>query len=185
MTNFWENIFSKGPEGAAKMDFDQGVNLAIAASATSSLEHYIWATLPSANKSTGGELHVFHTDKKAEVDVYIREKLPDLAKKTTYLWHGFYATNIFCLPNLQPTILVSRSQPLWLFLEDYRYDSNLESLGNLRTARHRATMCRYHVVAGYGRSQPEHWLGSEGNPIPASSYTRPLHRRQDRHFTIR
>ena len=66
MTNFWEHIFVHGAEAAAQTDFKQGVNLATAASAISSLEHYIWATLPSAKKSSGGKLSI-RARKQAEI----------------------------------------------------------------------------------------------------------------------
>jgi len=107
LTNFWEHIFPLGFAEAANTDYRQGVNLAQAAAQTKTLEHYVWATLPSAGKMSGGKAEVPHTDSKAEVDVYIREKLPELAKKTTYLWHGFYITNLAYLPMLRPTLLAT------------------------------------------------------------------------------
>jgi len=114
LTNFWEHIFPRGAEEASMIDYKQGVNLANAASATASLEHYIWATLPSGTKGSGGKCPIPHTDKKAEVDVYIRDKFPELAKKTTFLWHGFYITNIAYLPMLQPTLLATSGKHIIL-----------------------------------------------------------------------
>ena len=43
-----------------------------------------------------------HFDYKAAVDDYIREKLPNLAAKTTYLYFGFYAQNWGTFPMAKP-----------------------------------------------------------------------------------
>lgn len=107
MTQFWEYILQHGAEKAGETEYDQGVKLANAASRTPSLEHYIFATLPSASKATNGKIHVPHMDYKANVDVYIKEKLPELAKKTTFVWHGMYASNLAFFPNMKPTFFVS------------------------------------------------------------------------------
>lgn len=115
LTNFWEYIFTGGFNVASEKDYSQGLNLAHAAAATPTLEHYIWATLPSAKVQTGGKFLVPHVDKKAEVDEYIKNSLPALAKKTTFLWHGFYASNLLYFPNLKPTFFVRSSLSLSSF----------------------------------------------------------------------
>jgi hypothetical protein len=48
-----------------------------------------------------------HLDYKASVDDKMRSELPELAKKTTYLWFGYYgAQNMAFFPNLKPFELV-------------------------------------------------------------------------------
>jgi hypothetical protein len=42
-------------------------------------------------------------DGNARVGKDIREKLPELAKQTTYLWNGFYVMNFISFPLLKPT----------------------------------------------------------------------------------
>lgn len=107
MGQFWEYIVQDGVEKAGEIEYNQGVKMANAASKTASLEHYIFATLPSASKATNGKIHVPHMDYKANVDVYIKGKLPELAKKTTFVWHGMYASNSAFFPCMKPTFLVS------------------------------------------------------------------------------
>jgi hypothetical protein len=58
VANFWKYLFAAGLEEALKIDYQQGINLAIAASKAASLEHYIWVTLPSA-KTGSGRKHLF------------------------------------------------------------------------------------------------------------------------------
>lgn len=104
VTNFWEFVFTgKTPEEAGKAEGIQGMNLARAAARTPTLEHYLWSTLPSADGPTNGTIHVPHLDYKAAVDDKIRSELPELAKKTTYLWFGYYGPhNMAFFPNLKP-----------------------------------------------------------------------------------
>lgn len=66
--------------------------LARAAARTPTLEHYIWATLPHAFNLSG--TRCYHMDCKAQVDQRIREELPDLAAKTTYLYCGLYPSTL-------------------------------------------------------------------------------------------
>ena len=82
------------------------MNLARAAAATSTLEHYIWSTLPSAKTLSKGKAPCAHLDYKAEVDDRIRSDLPELAKKTTFLFFGFYPSNFVFFPSCKPFELV-------------------------------------------------------------------------------
>ena len=108
MTNFWEHLFTgKTQEEAGEIERTQAVTLARAASKISSLEHYIWSTLPSATKHSGGKLPVPHIDYKAEANEIIQRELPDLAKKTTFLIVGFYPSNLAFLPFIAPFEWVS------------------------------------------------------------------------------
>ncbi|KAK0481183.1 putative hscarg dehydrogenase [Armillaria luteobubalina] len=94
VTDFWAMLGPLGPDGAYNKEVQQGKNLADAAAATPTLEHYVWSTLPMTKNTTGGAVTVPHFDSKAHVDEYIISSLPDLAKKTTFFWAGYYATNL-------------------------------------------------------------------------------------------
>ena len=109
VTNFWEPLFTgKSQAESGRIEFEQGVNIARAAAKTSTLEHYIWSTMPNAKKLTNGKFPTPHFDFKAEVDQSIKEELPELAKKTTYLLVGFYPSNLAFLPMGKPSELVSQ-----------------------------------------------------------------------------
>lgn len=87
------------------------MNLARAAAATPTLEHYLWSTQPSAKRTLAalGESgrEAPHMDYKAVVDDRIRAELPELAAKTTYLYFGYYPQNMAFFPLLKPFELVS------------------------------------------------------------------------------
>lgn len=103
VTNFWEPLFTgSSPHECGAKEAAQAKNLARAAAKTSSLEHYLWSTLPSAKDTTDGKFPVPHLDYKADVDKWIRSDLPELHKKTTYLIMGFYPNNFANFPNLKP-----------------------------------------------------------------------------------
>lgn len=88
------------------MEVSQGINLAKAASQTSTLEHYIWSTLPDNQAISNGACSVPHFESKTRVDEFIKKDKP-LHAKTTYLWVTFYATNIM-LPMITPNLVVSK-----------------------------------------------------------------------------
>ena len=92
----------KSQAESGEIERRQATALANAASKTSGLEHYIWSTLVSATKRSNGKYPVPHMDYKAEVDEYIKQELPQLAKKTTYLQVGWYPSNIAFLPVSKP-----------------------------------------------------------------------------------
>ena len=82
----------------------QGINLAKAASATPTLKHYIWSTLPNGSKVSGGKYVVPHFEAKNKIDAYIKSD-PVLLPKTTFLWVAFFASNIF-FPMFTPNLVV-------------------------------------------------------------------------------
>lgn len=86
--------------------------LARLASQVKTLEHYIWSTLPNGERLTEGRIPVPHFDYKARVDDYIKETLPELAAKTTFLMFGFYPTNFAFFPMLKPVPVVIRPPTL-------------------------------------------------------------------------
>lgn len=106
VTQFWDYISANGAIKAGEIERRQAINLAEACAASTSLEHYIWSTLPSGAAATNGKVFVPHIEYKASVDEYIKDKLPELAKKTTFLWVGYYATNMASFPALKPHFVV-------------------------------------------------------------------------------
>lgn len=94
VTNFFENLPFLGVSKAMESETQLGINLANAAAQTSTLEHYIWSTLPDSKANTGGKVVVPYYESKNAVDRYIRSTLPDLLAKTTFVWFGWYAANM-------------------------------------------------------------------------------------------
>ncbi|KAI4600091.1 hypothetical protein KJ359_001193 [Pestalotiopsis sp. 9143b] len=107
----FEYLFSgKTQDEAGAIEEEQGMKLARAAAQTSTLETYIWSSLPSAKTITGGKLTVPHMDYKANVDVRIKADMPQLAAKTTYLLFGYYPANMAFLPMMKPLELPGSGQ---------------------------------------------------------------------------
>ncbi|KAI1868555.1 uncharacterized protein JN550_006471 [Neoarthrinium moseri] len=103
VTNWWEHLFSgKSQDEAGVLEEEQGMKIARAAARTTTLEHYIWSTCPSAKKILKGDNVAPHMDYKANVDDRIKSELPELAKKTTYLMFGYYPQNLAFFPLLKP-----------------------------------------------------------------------------------
>lgn len=89
VTDYWSLFPIHGPIKSKDVEFEQAKNLAKAASATSTLEHYIWSTLPKRNKN----YPVYHFEGKSAVDDLIRAD-PFLLPRTTFLMTCFYANNL-------------------------------------------------------------------------------------------
>ena len=106
VTDFFEPFASKGPEEAIKVESAQGINLAKAASATPTLKHYIWSTLPNGKKISGGKYIIPHFEAKNQIDDYIKSD-PVLLPKTTFIWVTFFASNLF-FPMFTPNLVVSQ-----------------------------------------------------------------------------
>ncbi len=94
VTDFFEPFAQHGAQKAIEIETEQGVNLAKAAASTSTLEHYIWSTLPNGMKISGGKFLIPHFEAKNRVDDYIKADA-SLMAKTTFLWITFYATNYY------------------------------------------------------------------------------------------
>lgn len=92
-TNFFEQILNVTLELAILLESQRGINLAKAAAATPSVQHYIWSTLPNARRISNGKISVPHYDAKNIVDDYIKTD-PGLLQKTTFLMISFYASNM-------------------------------------------------------------------------------------------
>jgi hypothetical protein len=112
VTNFWELVATKGTDAGGKHEQQQCFNLAAAASKTPTLKHYVFSTLPSSMKYSGGKYFVPHMEYKAQVDNHIRKNLPELAKKTTFLWIGWYPMNMAYMPLMKPIEVVSHGKDL-------------------------------------------------------------------------
>jgi hypothetical protein len=93
MTNFFEPIPNVSAEQAILLESQRGINLATAAAATPSVEHYIWSTLPNARRISNGRIGIPHYDAKNIVDDYIKSDR-ELWRKTTFLMIAFYASNM-------------------------------------------------------------------------------------------
>lgn len=89
VTNFYEPFQIHGPVKAKEIEYQQGVTMAKAASATPTLEHYIWSTLPKGSE----KYPVYHFESKNEVDDCIKNDTA-LPKKTTFLLISCYGNNL-------------------------------------------------------------------------------------------
>jgi hypothetical protein len=108
VTQWWEHLFKgKTQDEAGEIEERQGMNLARAAAATRTVEHYIWSTTPSAKEMFNGRLLTPHMDYKAKVDARIKSELPGLAVITTYLYFGYYPQNMAFFPLCKPIEYVS------------------------------------------------------------------------------
>jgi NAD(P)-dependent dehydrogenase (short-subunit alcohol dehydrogenase family) len=113
VTNWWEMLFQgKSQDESGVIEEQHGMNLARAAAATRTVEHYIWSTTPSAKRRFAGKLLTPHMDYKANVDARIKAELPDLAAITTYLYFGYYPQNMAFFPLCKPIEYVSQMQIL-------------------------------------------------------------------------
>ncbi|KAK9233795.1 hypothetical protein V1525DRAFT_351301 [Lipomyces kononenkoae] len=105
VTDFFEPFKKMDGHAAAEVEYQQGVNMATAASKTPSLQHYIWSTLPYSHKLSHGKVTVPHFDGKARVDEFIR-KHSQLLAKTTFIYNGYFASNML-LGIFNPTFIKS------------------------------------------------------------------------------
>lgn len=114
ITDFWQPYFNpankeKLKEGQIMNEFcfdlevRHGENMANAAAKVETLERYVWSSLSNAKKwSKGKYTWVYHFDGKAKVTDYIKDALPELAKKMSVLQIGLYATHWQASPFLAP-----------------------------------------------------------------------------------
>jgi hypothetical protein len=111
VTDFFEPFAAMGPELAIKIEVQQGINLAKAASETSRLKHYIWSTLPNAGRISGGKFIIPHFYGKNQIDNWIK-KDPVLHPKTTFLWNTYFASNLL-FPMFKPNFLKTAGKYVW------------------------------------------------------------------------
>jgi len=126
VTGFFEDFARYGPEKAVELEVTQGINIAKAAAATETLEHFIWSTLPDGRKISNGKFIVPHFDGKNQVDRYIKSDLA-LLEKTTFLWVGFYASNL-TFPMFTPCYVPSAGR--YIQIQDTPPDTPIKTIGD-------------------------------------------------------
>ena len=129
VTNFWEHL-DLGADNAGAKEAKQAFNVALAASKITTLQHYIFSTLPSATQLSGGKHAVPHMDHKSNVDDRIRTELPDLAAKTTFVWLGWYSANMVFFPAIRPFEL-PLSGGKWIWMQPSSPDALLPVSGDV------------------------------------------------------
>ncbi|RGP77790.1 hypothetical protein FLONG3_4084 [Fusarium longipes] len=93
MTDFWQHMSGAREEAQGKAIMDIAAEMP-------HLEQLIWADLPDANRiSEGFYPHVYHWQSKAAVSKYIRERKPELWKKTTTVLFPNYFENCLTQPS--------------------------------------------------------------------------------------
>jgi len=125
-TGFFEDFAKHGPTKAVELEVAQGTNMAKAAAATETLEHFIWSTLPDSRKISNGKFMIPHFDGKAQVDRYIKS-CPALLEKTTFLWVGFYASNL-TFPMFTPCYVPTAGK--YIQIQDSPADTPIKTIGD-------------------------------------------------------
>lgn len=105
-TDFWlpyGAALAKGDKDASQTgldtEFRHAKNAAVAASRTLTLERYIYSALGPMKTASGGKYdRSYHWDSKAVAVDFVEKDMPELAKKTSYIYLGAYSTNPFLLP---------------------------------------------------------------------------------------
>jgi hypothetical protein len=92
VTNFFASFPAVEVEKLMEIETHSGTNMADAAAATESLQHYVWSTLPNSRQKSDGKAVVPYYESKNQVDKHI-SSIPQLLAKTTFLWLGWYAGN--------------------------------------------------------------------------------------------
>ena len=96
----------KSVEPASQVAFDyettSGKNAANVAAALPNLERFIYSALGPMKGNSGGKNRSLHPEAKAFIVEYIENKLPQLAKKTSFIYLGAYNTNRMLTPALDP-----------------------------------------------------------------------------------
>lgn len=117
VTNFWEHLLSGkvSPDEAGELEVEQAKNIARACARTQSLEQYVFSTLQPATMISKGKRPVPHMDHKSRVDEWIKNELPGLGPKTTFMWIGFYPANLAFFPLIKPFELpMSGGKYVWM-----------------------------------------------------------------------
>ena len=107
MTDFFVPFanFDADADKAIALERQLAANIYDAVKANPSIVHFIWSTLPHAEKISQGKYKVPHFVAKNGLDDRIKAD-PELLAKTTFLWVGWYAAN-FQYPIFKPTMMVS------------------------------------------------------------------------------
>ncbi|KAI0965626.1 hypothetical protein F4678DRAFT_327764 [Xylaria arbuscula] len=107
-TDFWaafraSALAGDDPEKSSKIGFEtelqHGKNAVLAAAGVPTLERFIYSALGPMNAASNGKYPTsFHWETKAAIVQYITKEQPNLAKKTSFIYLGAYATNPFLTP---------------------------------------------------------------------------------------
>ncbi len=129
VTNFFEPFLAhQSPTKAMAVELQQGSNLADAAAATPTLEHYIWSTLPNALAISSGKHLIPHFEGKNRIDAYLRTTHPTLLAKTTFLWVTWYHAN-YAFPVFTPYWIPSANKHLQL--ANYAPETPIQTIGEV------------------------------------------------------
>jgi hypothetical protein len=129
VTNFFEPFIThQDPKKAMEVEEQQGINIAKAAAATPTLEHYVWSTLPNVLAISNGKYLVPHFEGKNRIDAYIREKEPALLAKTTFFWVTFYATN-YVFPMFTPYYIPTAGK--YIQFANYAPETPINTIGDV------------------------------------------------------
>lgn len=131
VTDFWELFVSMGPKAAMEIEATQGINMARAAMATPTLQHYVWSTLPDTEKITSGKYMVPHFAGKNRVDAFIKSQ-PDLLAKTTFLWVSYYASNLN-YPLFAPAKVSTAGSDRYILLQPVRPETKVNVISDHTT----------------------------------------------------
>ncbi|KAL3495805.1 hypothetical protein BJX62DRAFT_252841 [Aspergillus germanicus] len=95
-TVFRPDVFlSQGAVTAEELEAAHGMNIVQAASKfASTLQHFIWSTLPDAEGVTEGKYKIPHFQSKIPAERYLLDPANGLAGKTTFLRVGMYGSNL-------------------------------------------------------------------------------------------
>ncbi|KAG6856862.1 hypothetical protein H0H87_012679 [Tephrocybe sp. NHM501043] len=158
VTDFWQPIFT--PEGPVnlstgqslgqhcfELELQRGKNIADAANKISTLERFIYSATSNPKKWSKGKCQsVYHFGSKAAVVEYVQEKLPALAKKTSIVQIGLYATNWKFVPFTAP-----RKQPDGTYLVTLSADGNTP-LPMIHTRKDTGYLVRALIMAPPGKN---------------------------------
>ena len=108
VTDYWQgfaNPLLREKASAANESFgpfireyeaQQNRNIIDAASKVSTLQRFVYSSLPNANKLSGGKYsHVYHFDGKALAEEYAASTYPKLWEKMNVFYGGLYLENYF------------------------------------------------------------------------------------------
>lgn len=91
-------------EASLEQEVERGKNAAIAAAALPSLEIFVYSALGPMKKASKGKYYrSHHWDSKATIVEYIENEQKALAKKTSFIYLGAYATNPLVQPRFDPS----------------------------------------------------------------------------------
>ncbi|KAI1126254.1 NAD(P)-binding protein [Nemania abortiva] len=111
-TDFWAAyrasvLAGDDPEKSSKIGYENevqhGKNAVVAAAGVPTLERLVYSALGPMNAGSNGKYSTaYHWETKAAIVDYIEKEQPDLAKKTSFIYLGAYATNALLAPKLDP-----------------------------------------------------------------------------------